>query len=85
MLRNEISPQDSSSPPVDNVDSGGSSVYVTATDNSPKVEKEKTSDQTSFETASSGSRFSSPPSTEQRKDSSTSDKGENNENVSRIK
>jgi len=58
---------------------------VTATDSSPKVEKDKTSGQTSFETASSGSRFSSPPSIEQVKSSASdieANSPENNENVS---
>ncbi|CAG2173664.1 unnamed protein product, partial [Oppiella nova] len=56
--------QGSSSPPVDAVDSGGSSVYVSANDASPQIEKDRQSGQTtSYETASSqGSRYSSPPS-----------------------
>lgn len=67
---NEISPHGSGSPPVDNIDSGGSSVYVSANDASPQIDKDKNSGQTSFETASSGSRFSSPPEdTEQNKES----------------
>ncbi|XP_054163726.1 uncharacterized protein LOC128961506 [Oppia nitens] len=61
-LTTELSAQGS-----DNVDSGGSSVYVSANETSPQIATDKTvSGQTSYETASSGSRYSSPPSMENR-------------------
>ncbi len=58
---------------IEKVEGSSSSAYITPTDDMPKVESGVKEAQTSYETESSGSIFSSPPSDQKSFDSSHDD------------